>query len=685
MARHHKIAHLVLPGLLLAACTGEVGDTPPGGDGAADGWALDHALDLAQLPTDSKVVSRDGQSTTDSTPHQDKGGKKDTTPPDSSAYLHANVWSVWWNDRTRCGAERTFLRICQQRGGTCSTYQQALNACNPKKIVNGQVGPEKQGESLCQQSKYPSVGGCVAASYDFAKLRFWWYGAEWQSNWPVATIKIFSQGADWKGGGELIALSNVPGATQAAMSGIKNHGLGFGCAMAGKTTGSKADKYRRPFGGFAWIKVPTNQALTVAALSASNFAGYAFAGCNRGSATQSPWISGAPGATMGCIHVLQNVTFKPGCTTTGTTARSSNCPGSRRPRSCWTASSCRAWGSTLAARTPANYKYALGTGGSSFFSFRCATCWPGLCLCSLNGTEQLTQRTKSHDPQTNMTRSAAMKPTTYTIAIFVAAAMTLPGVAVASPKTKKLEQGHTRGYTKARFDKADTNGDGLVSRQEAGAEARPVEKRLKGSKRFSMADRNGDGALTLEEAAAQKRREKRLYRFAKAHPKTFKRLVKQLVKHPRMARKLTRLALDNPRMAKTLVKAMVNHPQASKALLRAIKNNPAAASKLLRAMKNNPGAARALVKAATRHPAMTKKLLSAAVKHPRAARQIIKLAMRNPRLSRKLISSAMAHPRAAKKVMRWMVKHPRLARKLIKLHRQNPAAARKLAKKLRNQ
>ena len=298
-----RIGKMALVSLLLGlgACAGEIGATPPG-DGHPDVAATD-----GKVPQDTGQKDRAALDT-----RKREAGTQDATPADPSAYLHANVWSTWWNDRTRCGAERTFLRICQQRGaGSCSLYQLAVSACDPKKIIYGQVGPEKQKEALCNQSNYPSVGGCEAAKYDFAKLRFWWYGAEWQGNWPVATIKIFKKGQDWKGSGELIALSSVPGARQAAMSGIKNHGLGYGCAMAGKTGGSKADQFRRPFGGFAWIKVPTGQAVTVAALAATNFAGYAFAGCSRGTVKQSPWITGAPGATLGCVHV-QDITFKPG-------------------------------------------------------------------------------------------------------------------------------------------------------------------------------------------------------------------------------------------------------------------------------------------------------------------------------------------------------------------------------------
>jgi hypothetical protein len=285
---------LLLP-LLWAACTAGVGGHVEAGVDLPGSDDLGTSVDLA-LTDDVSLGDAPAA---------------DTGSPHGPAFLHANLWSVWWNDRTRCGAERTFLHICNARGEPdCSLYQQAYSACNPAQIVYGQVGPEKQSEPLCQQSQYPAVGGCVASKYDFTKLRFWWYGAEWQGNWPVATLKVFAQGQDWKGGGELIALSNVPGAAQAAMAGITNHGLGFGCAMPGVTSG--ADKYKKPFGGFAWVQVPTDTPVTVAALAATNFADQAFAGCSRGAATQTPWVDAPSGAVLGCVYVQQNVVFKPG-------------------------------------------------------------------------------------------------------------------------------------------------------------------------------------------------------------------------------------------------------------------------------------------------------------------------------------------------------------------------------------
>jgi hypothetical protein len=230
---------------------------------------------------------------------------------DPNAYLHADVWSIFWNDRTRCGAERTFLEICQKRAKEdCSLYQSAYSACNPAQIVYGQVGPEKQSESLCQRGKFPDVGGCVASKYDFDKLAFHWYGAEWQGNWGFATLKIFPDGADYKGGGELVALSSHPGAKQAAMSGIANHGLSHGCAMAGGTSGDA--RYLQPFGAFAWVAVPTGVPVTVVAAAGTNFADQSFAGCSRGSATQSPWVAAPPGSVLGCVYPTESVVFQPG-------------------------------------------------------------------------------------------------------------------------------------------------------------------------------------------------------------------------------------------------------------------------------------------------------------------------------------------------------------------------------------
>ncbi|MCC6877760.1 MAG: hypothetical protein IT378_25850 [Sandaracinaceae bacterium] len=244
---------------------------------------------------------------------QDAAVPEEPPPPaDTRAYLHADLWSTFWNDRTRCGAEVAFLAMCRARNEDCSLYERAVAACDPSRVVYGQVGPEKQGERLCRRGLHPDFGGCDARRYDLDRLRFEWYGAEWQGNWPFATLKIFEAGTHepsaWLGAG-LIAQSSLPGHAQAAMGGVENHGLSGACAMRGQTQGDAA--YQSLFGGFAWIEVPADRPVTIVAAAGTNFANRAFAGCDRGNATQEPWVRDAPGAVLGCVYVLDH-RFEPG-------------------------------------------------------------------------------------------------------------------------------------------------------------------------------------------------------------------------------------------------------------------------------------------------------------------------------------------------------------------------------------
>lgn len=283
----------------LVGCSAEGGLEPSDGLGDADGAEVGKDVGLADVAKDAP-----GEASSD--------GAADAPGVDPTrAFLHADLWSTFWNDRTRCGAERTFLEICKRRGeGDCSNEQKAWDVCDPTRIVYGQVGPEKSGEPLCQRSTLPAVGGCEAKKYDFDQLRFRWYGAEWEGNWGFATLKLFEDGKDFRGTGETLAFSSIPNAAQSAMAGIADHGLGHGCVLHGVTTGD--DKYKKPFGAFAWIEVPTGRPMTIASVASTNFGDKPFAGCNRGAATQAPWITGARGAQLGCVHVLEKVVFSPG-------------------------------------------------------------------------------------------------------------------------------------------------------------------------------------------------------------------------------------------------------------------------------------------------------------------------------------------------------------------------------------
>lgn len=74
-----------------------------------------------------------------------------------------------------------------------------------------------------------------------------------------------------------------------------------------------------------------------------------------------------------------------------------------------------------------------------------------------------------------------------TTCLTVALALLLPGLAQATPDPQKVEKAYGKGYTTARFEAADTNKDGLVTRDEAAAAAIPTEKKALGSAARALA------------------------------------------------------------------------------------------------------------------------------------------------------------------------------------------------------
>lgn len=79
---------------------------------------------------------------------------------------------------------------------------------------------------------------------------------------------------------------------------------------------------------------------------------------------------------------------------------------------------------------------------------------------------------------------------------------------------ERWKKGYTDedGYRGERFDRADADGSGGLTRSEAKAEATPLEERLFGGKRFDRADRNDDGVMTRGEAKRQLDREKEFHK-----------------------------------------------------------------------------------------------------------------------------------------------------------------------------
>lgn len=82
--------------------------------------------------------------------------------------------------------------------------------------------------------------------------------------------------------------------------------------------------------------------------------------------------------------------------------------------------------------------------------------------------------------------------------------LTIPAIAMTVAMSAGVALAdHHKGDWEEKFRAADTNGDGVVSREEFHA-AFPD----KGEERFAKIDANGDGVITLEEKKAHKEQKK---------------------------------------------------------------------------------------------------------------------------------------------------------------------------------
>lgn len=91
--------------------------------------------------------------------------------------------------------------------------------------------------------------------------------------------------------------------------------------------------------------------------------------------------------------------------------------------------------------------------------------------------------------------------------VATAAAVVLSTAAVTVGADNAGGKNYQRGYNVERFNKADTNGDGFLTKEEAGALMKGSEG-YRGRDRFEAADTDKDGLLSMEEASAWKAREK---------------------------------------------------------------------------------------------------------------------------------------------------------------------------------
>ena len=231
----------------------------------------------AALPGPSAMASDTSEDATE-------GETEPPAEPAGPAYLHADLWLRWANGRTRCGALAKFWWMCRQMGcAEAAAYENAYRACDPKAIVDGQVGPEKQGaEDTCGRGPY---GTCdVRATFgdppDFYPAHFYWEGCTWNGGWAGAALLVFDPPLGSLGEVEQRGLSSARIIKTSAPGEDDYHGLenkGLGCVMVNKQPGDdKNEVYTQPWGGFAWIPLEPGREVSVLACAGSGCGGPLF-------------------------------------------------------------------------------------------------------------------------------------------------------------------------------------------------------------------------------------------------------------------------------------------------------------------------------------------------------------------------------------------------------------------------
>lgn len=107
---------LALTGVSLAACTGDEGaleGTPRREAGASPG---------GEAPRGSTTDPAGGSS--------DGDAGVAASCESGPAFLHGDVWPLWWNYRVSCDRERKALWRCEKGGGACEAEKGAVAGCN---------------------------------------------------------------------------------------------------------------------------------------------------------------------------------------------------------------------------------------------------------------------------------------------------------------------------------------------------------------------------------------------------------------------------------------------------------------------------------------------------------------------------------------------------------------------------
>ncbi|RMH44128.1 MAG: hypothetical protein D6689_03170 [Deltaproteobacteria bacterium] len=275
-------------------------------------------------------------------------GGADATPSDcpgvGPAYVHGDLWAFWHNYRVACDRQHKWLWICERRfgAGNCPVEAQRFADCwqatgdFPPSTWDGSTpAPSSPNWGVCQPHHWPEKNDpvrrpgnpvpCDTTQNDYDVLRTadprygvdWWVG---QTSMRHFTIKVFEAGTDPRANNGQVdgitALSTHPGDYAAFMDGIDNHGRG--CLPA--LTGDDTDPYpAQNFGAFAWVEVPADRPVTLAASWIGPIGDNIGTTClNRDvygfppsfavhSVDGKPWLVSSP-----CWDVIENVQLAPG-------------------------------------------------------------------------------------------------------------------------------------------------------------------------------------------------------------------------------------------------------------------------------------------------------------------------------------------------------------------------------------
>jgi hypothetical protein len=187
-----------------------------------------------------------------------------------AAYLHGDLWPMWYNMRVACDPEHRALWRCERIHGEgaaeCRSLQDHYEECigtygSPWPCINWGVCAPIEG-TVCGVGDPPEE--CDTTAYDYDSDELWgsYYGLQWGSHTDLhrfLTIHVRNASGDL-----IIALSARPGSDEAYMGGLDNFGIGTDPAgFIQIIRDTRPEKFTDKFGTFACIRLPAGEELTL--------------------------------------------------------------------------------------------------------------------------------------------------------------------------------------------------------------------------------------------------------------------------------------------------------------------------------------------------------------------------------------------------------------------------------------